>query len=284
MVVYDARPSAFTQMTTTSEWEYFVSAIGGFSSIDFSVGNAFLPSFDVPGRNIVIADGSIVIKGQLWRCDAPVSTAIPAASAQNRIDRLVMRLTRGATTSATVIQPFVITGTPSGSPVSPPIVQTSSGIWDYPICSWTSTSAGALSGLTDERYLAGEATNGPFTFTPSMAGGGALTFSSALGYYYLSGDLVYFNAYFSVNVAGTGAGTISMTGPPVNIYRGSSRQFIQGSGEGATNINGPIQAVAFASGSANVWDRIRRADGTNAIGTDFSGAALLTFNGMYRKI
>lgn len=151
MAVYDARPSAFTQLTTTADWEAFVSAIGGISAIDYSVGNAFTPSLDTPGRNAVMADGNIVIKGQLWRCDAPVSTAIPAASAQNRIDRLVLRLTRGATTSPTVIQPVVITGTPSGSPVEPPLVQTTTGIWDYPISSWTSTSAGAITTLVDER-------------------------------------------------------------------------------------------------------------------------------------
>lgn len=284
MVIYDARPSAFTQLTTTADWEAFHSAIGGVSSIDFSVGSAFLPSLDVPGRNIVIADGNVVIKGQLWRCDSPVSTSIPAASAQNRIDRLVLRLNRGATTSATVVVPTVITGTPSGSPVEPPVVQTATGIWDYPICSWTATSAGALSGLTDERFLASEATNGPFTFTPVIGGGGALSLSTALGYYYLMGDLVFFNAYLVINVTGTGSSTMTLTGPPIGIYRGAARQFIQGAGEGAVNINGPIQAIAFTSGTANIWDRIRRADGTNSIGTDFLSGAILIFQGTYRKI
>ncbi len=151
MVIYDARPSAFNQMSTTGEWEYLWSAAGGISAIDGSVGSAMTPTLDTGGRNAVIADGVACVKGQLWRCDAPVSTPIPAASAQNRIDRLVLRLTRGATTSATVVQPVVITGTPSGSPVLPPIVQTTAGIWDLPISHWTSTSAGGLSGLIDDR-------------------------------------------------------------------------------------------------------------------------------------
>jgi len=80
-----------------------------------------------------------------------VSTPIPVASAQNRIDRLVLRLNRGASTSPTVVQPVVITGTPSGSPIEPPLVQTPTGLYDIPVCSWTSTSAGALTGLVDER-------------------------------------------------------------------------------------------------------------------------------------
>jgi hypothetical protein len=153
MAVYDARPSSFNQLSLTSEWEYLFAAAGVQDGIDGSTlgAAAMTPSLDTVGRNAVIAAGNVLIKGQLWRCDASVSTPIPAASAQNRIDRLVARLTRGATTSATVLQPVVITGTPSGSPVEPPLVQTTAGIFDIPICSWTSTSAGALTTLVDER-------------------------------------------------------------------------------------------------------------------------------------
>src|SRR5215471_7101163 len=134
MVTYDGRPSAFTQLSTTADWENFMSTAGIADRIDPINGGAFVSSFDVPGRNIVISAGQALIKGQLWRADAPVSTPIPAASAQNRIDRLVLRLNRGATTSPTVVQP---TG----------------GLWDLPVCSWTSASTGALSALTDERIL-----------------------------------------------------------------------------------------------------------------------------------
>ena len=153
MAVYDARPSAFTQMTTTSEWEYLFSAAGGRDGIDLSIGNAMTPSLDTPGRNAVIADGNALIRGQLWRCDAAVSTPIPAASAQNRIDRLVLRLTRAATTSVTVVQAFIISGTPSGSPTVPPLTQTPTGIWDLPICHYTATSAGGLTPLVDDRQF-----------------------------------------------------------------------------------------------------------------------------------
>ena len=145
MVTYDARPSAFTQLTTTGEWEYILSALGTRSRR--VEGSAMNPSLDTGGRNAVIADGIAVIKGQLWRCDAPVSTPVPAASAQNRIDRLVLRLTRGASSSPTVVVPTVITGTPSGTPVEPPLTQTPTGIYDIPVFSWTSTSAGAITTL-----------------------------------------------------------------------------------------------------------------------------------------
>jgi hypothetical protein len=158
MVTYDARPSAFTQLTTTAEWEALLSLIGPAAAIDGSAGSAMTPSLDTGGRNAVIADGNILIRGQLWRCDAPVSTPIPAASAQNRIDRLVIRLTRGASTSAAVVAPAVVTGTPSGTPVIPALTQTPTGIYEYPVCHWTSTSAGALTTLVDDRRL----TNDPW--------------------------------------------------------------------------------------------------------------------------
>jgi hypothetical protein len=167
MATYDARPSAFTQLSTTADWEALLSMIGPPAAIDASVGNAMTPSLDAGGRNAVIDTGNILIKGQLWRCDSSVSTAIPAASAQNRIDRLVLRLTRGASTSATVIQPAVITGTPGSSPVIPALTQTPTGIWEYPVCHWTSTSAGALTGLIDDRRL----TNDPWHDMRPLSGG-----------------------------------------------------------------------------------------------------------------
>jgi len=156
MTTYDARPSAFTQLAATSEWEALLSIAGKLSGIDGSVGSAMVPSLDTGGRNAVIADGNAVIKGMLWRCDAPVSTPIPAASAQNRIDRLVLQLNRGATTSPTVIQPVVVTGTPAASPVIPALTQTTGGIWQLPVSHWTSTSAGALTTLVDDRFLAND--------------------------------------------------------------------------------------------------------------------------------
>jgi len=149
MATYDARPSAFTQLSSTQGWEFLHSALGGLDAVDGF--GALNMSFDVPGRNIVVTAGAAAIRGQLWRADASVSTPIPAASGQNRLDRLVLRLNRGATTSATVVVPTVITGTPSGSPVLPAITQTPTGIWDMQLCYWTSASSGALSGITDDR-------------------------------------------------------------------------------------------------------------------------------------
>jgi len=153
MATYDGRPSAFTQLSTTADWESFMSSAGIYDGVDSP--NSFTPSLDTVGRNAVIGSGQGLIKGQLWRCDANVSTAIPAASAQNRLDRLVLRLNRGATSSPGVVAPTVITGTPSGSPALPAISQTPTGLWDIPISYWTSASSGALTGLVDQRQFTG---------------------------------------------------------------------------------------------------------------------------------
>jgi hypothetical protein len=114
------------------------------------------PSLDGVGRNAVMAAGSCIVKGKLWSCDAPVNTAVPAASGSNRIDRLTLRLLRTAGTATAFLQPNIITGTPSGSPVLPALVQTTTGIWDLPISHWTSTSAGGLTSLVDERFDTGK--------------------------------------------------------------------------------------------------------------------------------
>jgi hypothetical protein len=127
-----------------------------------------VPSFDIPGRNIVIASGTCIIKGQVWWCDANVATGIPGASAQDRIDVLVIRLNRLANSSSTVVQPVVIQGAPSGSPVAPPIQQTSTGLWDIPVCQWTSHANGALDGLVDKRQFSGHSVVAMIsTFRPS---------------------------------------------------------------------------------------------------------------------
>jgi hypothetical protein len=97
--------------------------------------------------------GTAVIKGEVWSCDTVQSTPIPAPSGLNRIDRLVLRLNRGASTSSTVISPAVIAGTPASNPVEPGLVQTPTGIFDIPISSWLSQSSGALISLVDERQF-----------------------------------------------------------------------------------------------------------------------------------
>lgn len=156
MAVQNARPSPFVQLTSDADWEAIFVSMGVGDGVVADPSTSLAPSLDTSGRNIVIAPGSALIKGKLWSCDASVSTPIPAASAQNRIDRLVLRLARTASTAATFVQPVLIQGTASGTPVEPTFSQTTTGNWDIPIAHWTSASSGSLTGLVDERVFTGK--------------------------------------------------------------------------------------------------------------------------------
>jgi hypothetical protein len=151
MVTYDARPSGFNQLTTTGDWELFMRAAGIWDGVEGQ--SSFAPT--ISGMNVTMSAGTVLIKGQLWNADAPVTIAVPAAASQARIDVLVIRLNRGAANSAGVVQPVIITGTPGASPVAPPIQQTTAGFWDVPIAQWTTNANSTTSGLIDIRRYSG---------------------------------------------------------------------------------------------------------------------------------
>jgi hypothetical protein len=132
------------------------------------------PTLDTIGRNAVIGTGSAMVRG-FWRpVTANTSTAIPAPSGQARIDRLVLRLNRAASTSASFVVPVVIEGSPGANPAEPPLVQTPTGLWDLPVFSWRSAASGALTALTDERYFTGLVLGGVSTARPVVPGPGLL--------------------------------------------------------------------------------------------------------------
>lgn len=155
MTVTNGRPSPFLQLSAQADWETASGGLGASDGVIAPSSGALAPSLDGAGRNAVMAAGACMVKGSLWSCDASVNTAIPAASGSDRIDRLTLRLLRTAGTATAFLQPNIITGTPSGSPVIPALIQTTTGIWDLPICHWTSKSTGALVSLVDERFDCG---------------------------------------------------------------------------------------------------------------------------------
>jgi hypothetical protein len=151
----DARPSPFNQLTTIADWEKFFAVSGAWDGIDGTT--SFAPT--ISGGNINISAGQCFIKGQLWDSTVQISTPLLAHPATNpRIDVLVIRFNRVATTSPTVIQPFIIQGTEAASPAVPPIVQNPppNGVWDIPVARWQTSVAGVVSGLTDIRQFSGK--------------------------------------------------------------------------------------------------------------------------------
>jgi hypothetical protein len=147
----DAYPlPGVSAMSTVGQWEEFFHPAFG-SGIISGEGSEMAPSLDSSGRNVVIQPGGAIVRAFYKPVSTATYTPIPAASSQNRIDRLVLRLNRAASTAASFIVPTVITGTPAASPAIPAVTQTSGGLWDLPIAHWTSASNGSLSGLVDER-------------------------------------------------------------------------------------------------------------------------------------
>jgi hypothetical protein len=220
VTITNARPSPFTQLTSQADWELLFQAAGLGDGVNMngSVGS-LAPTLNTGARTLDIAAGSCCIKGALWSTDATVSTAIPAASAQDRIDRLVMRLNRTAGTAAAFLQPFLIQGTPSGSPTIPSLSQTTTGNFDIPIAHWTSRSTGGLVTLVDERQSSSYGTT-PVNM-PAMTAGWSIGQTAK---YRLNGDgdlQVVFRDLLpgtitdgtSIWAAGTFSGQYLVTGP-----------------------------------------------------------------------
>lgn len=161
-----------TTVATIGDWESLFYP-GFQSGVVPGVGNELAPSLDATGRNAVINTGGALVRAFYKPVSASTATAIPAASSQNRIDRLVLRLDRSQTVAANFIVPVVITGTPGSSPQPPALTQTPGGLWDLPIAYWTSTSTGGLTGLVDERDFAGGSLSAGFSaghHTPGRPG------------------------------------------------------------------------------------------------------------------
>lgn len=142
-----------SQITTLAEWEAFFTAV---QEVD-GVVTGLDPSLNAGDRTAAVSPGAAYLRGFYKPVSSTTSTAIPAADTQARIDRLVLRLDRSQdNTPADFCKFVVLTGTPGSN--QPPALtrQTSStGIYDLPICRWTSGANGSLTGLTDERIYVG---------------------------------------------------------------------------------------------------------------------------------
>lgn len=135
-------------LDSAADWEAFFAPF-----MADGVVQGLVPSLDATGRNAVLSAGSAYVRAYIAKAAAPNATPIPAASAKDRIDRLVLRLDRTASTKTTWVQPVVISGVPAAAPVAPALQATPDAQWDLPLARWTSSAAGALTGLVDERPM-----------------------------------------------------------------------------------------------------------------------------------
>lgn len=119
------------------------------------------------------------------------------------------------------------------------------------------------------------------TYTPTVNGGGAATFSTRTGYYYVIGDMVMITIYLVVDTAGTGSNIVQVTAP-TNIDR-TTRQ-VMGLSSESMGVNGHGHVVSFTGSSGATFDRMRTYDGQNFVGSDLHSGGLIVVQGWYRKV
>jgi hypothetical protein len=125
------------------------------------------------------------------------------------------------------------------------------------------------------------------SYTPVMGNDGTATYTTRTGWYCKIGgsNIVFFNAYFALNAAGSGATDLTVTAPS-NIDR-TTRQLCSCTYvDGANNRVGYVEA--FTSGSGAVFDKVRVTNAGTSGASTMSGAGLaagstLTVQGFYRE-
>ncbi|MFF9268611.1 hypothetical protein [Streptomyces rochei] len=131
------------------------------------------------------------------------------------------------------------------------------------------------------------------TYTPTVTGGGAVTWGTRTGYYWMMGRLVFVNIFLEVANGGSGSSIVDVT-MPYAVHRGLRQTLaihaetigVNGGGS-ATIRNG--QCIFFVGGSGAVSDRLRVDDsdgdgGGNILGSDLKAGGLITIQGWYRGV
>ena len=154
MALDNAYPTAATALTTMTQWEAFFVGMGVGTGIVAGLNGELAPSINSGARTVSIGTGAAVERGFYVNNAATTTLNVPAQSAGNRVDRLVLRLDRTAVTAAAWVTAVIIQGT-SGSTTPPAVQATTNASWDLTVCRWTTNSNGTLSGLVDERYFLG---------------------------------------------------------------------------------------------------------------------------------
>lgn len=136
--------------------------------------------------------------------------------------------------------------------------------------------------VDEEGNLTTYSDNSFATYTPTMTGEGTASFSTQTGWYQRVGKMIYFNAYFVISAAGSGATPITIDAP-TSIYRGT-RQNVAAHTESLTaGNNGSSTALAFTSGSGATFDRIRNSTNGSITGADLLLNGIITVEGWYRE-
>lgn len=130
------------------------------------------------------------------------------------------------------------------------------------------------------------------TYTPTVTGGGTVTWTQQLGWYKKIGKMVFIEIYLSVNAAGSGTTPITIATPSTIFREGAgpttSRQVILGNAGGVpagtnSSVSGVFSAVALAGGTGAVLDEVRGPTNISMRGENLGVSTVVTFQGWYRE-
>lgn len=157
--------ATLNDIVTDDQWEKYTGFLT--SGVDAGDGpGALAVTLNASSRNAVVAPGGGWVKGRYRPKQATADNVpIPAASTQDRIDRVVFRLDRTAAALADAVKPVIITGTPANSPTKPAILDNAT-FYDEPLASYRATAAGTLTGLVDERRFTALGARSSLTASP----------------------------------------------------------------------------------------------------------------------
>ena len=155
----DPAASLFSSPYQSSEWQDLYSKLFlGDSTLGY-----VMPAFDndlavtekgAPDMSIDVDTGAAMVNGVLYRNNASLNIAVTAADGSNpRIDRVILRVTRGGTQT---VRLAILDGTPGASPALPSLTQTS-GTYEVDIAHiYVQTSAASITDedISDKRTFA----------------------------------------------------------------------------------------------------------------------------------
>lgn len=131
------------------------------------------------------------------------------------------------------------------------------------------------------------------TYTPTVANGGSVTWTTRTGFWKRASGIVYVNVFLVVNAVGNGTGVVSIT-MPTNVAR-TNRQVLTmhtesvGAGGNAVSHIGGGECVFLPTGTGAVSDRLRTDEGSttarenNIQGQDLLAGSSITIQGWYRE-
>jgi hypothetical protein len=271
-------------VATMTDWEaYWVGGLGGASGVMAGTLGELAPSINSGARTVSTATGSAFVRGfYISNPSATYTVSVPAQSAADRVDRLVLRLDRTASTAANWLKPVIVQGS-SGS-LTPPAIQTSTtGSWDLPVARWTTKADGTLASLVDERYLSGgqflvfRSTARPAASPPRQgleADTGKPVFSDGSAWRYYESDTGYSNLTISGNwAAGSFTPQIRLRNGWVYL-RGSINRTVNTLQ--STDTNSPIGTIpsGYRPAGSHNWASVTSAMGHVRLQVDFSTGAL----------